>query len=162
MNNKLQKAFKLNKTVTIALILSMVAMWSTVVKADYKSEIIESCQDYQLGKNTDHVNACKLYIDGFIDAAIYTESAAIVEDSQSQIKKAQQSDFLERALQHRVSRLITSEAEFFNAQFCIYREDDRKVIASKIAKAINISALETKPLKQVLFETLMEVYPCEK
>ena len=53
------------------LMLNVVAISAclspSIVLADYKSDIIDSCSAYQTGKDLSEVNACKLYIDGFID-----------------------------------------------------------------------------------------------
>lgn len=161
MNKKLNQILRNNIKTSAALLLSFLLVWSWSAIADYKSEIIASCQAYQTGADKGHANACKLYIDGFIDAAIYTYNGAIIDDSQVNITKAKQSNFMERAYQTRLPRRITSEIDNVNIQFCIARGDDRKAIASKIAKAINISELKHKPLKKILFKTLVNVYPCE-
>jgi hypothetical protein len=47
-------------------------------------------------------------------------------------------------------------------QFCIPLDSDRRKVASDIAKSIDINQLTNKPLKEVLFETLIADFPCPK
>jgi len=146
------------------LILNMVTIglltMSTAVKADFKSDIISSCKAYQQGEDKSEINACKLYIDGFIDSSLLTENGVVKPKAIIERIAPQQSDFLKRAYRTRVlttsSMLSNEEAH----QFCIPREYDRREIASSIAKSMDINQLAHKQLKQVLFETLIADFPC--
>ena len=146
------------------LILNMVTIglltMSTAVKADFKSDIISSCKAYQQGEDKSEINACKLYIDGFIDSSLLTENGVVKPKAIIERIAPQQSDFLKRAYRTRVlttsSMLSNEEAH----QFCIPRECDRREIASSIAKSMDINQLAHKQLKQVLFETLIADFPC--
>ncbi|MFT5756959.1 MAG: hypothetical protein ACI9LM_001684 [Alteromonadaceae bacterium] len=139
--------------------ITLLVMPMTVL-ADFKSDIISSCKAYQQGEDKSEINACKLYIDGFIDSSLLTEDAVVQPKAMIERKSAPQSDFLKRAYQTRVlttsSMLINEEAH----QFCIPREYDRKTIASTVAKSMDTSQLATKKLKEVLFETLIADFPC--
>ena len=146
------------------LILNMAAIgllaMSTAVKADFKSDIISSCKAYQQGEDKSEINACKLYIDGFIDSSLLTENGVVKPKAIIERIAPQQSNFLKRAYRTRVlttsSMLSNEEAH----QFCIPREYDRREIASSIAKSMDINQLAHKQLKQVLFETLIADFPC--
>jgi hypothetical protein len=133
----------------------------TIVLADFKSDIVASCSSYQQGHDKKEINACKLYIDGFIDSSLLTEDAVIQAKATIGNKSKQQSTYLQRAYRTRVS-----DSSFLsthkNYQFCIPREYNRKIVASKVAKSIDINQLAHKPLKEVLFETLIAVFPCSK
>ncbi|WDE08496.1 hypothetical protein SG34_031735 [Thalassomonas viridans] len=151
---------RLNK-VKVLLLAGLLSAMAFSVKADYKSEIIESCRAYQGGSDTGHVNACKLYIDGFIDAAVLTESAAVVDEKPEYAGAVKENAFMQRAYQTRLPRRFSSEFDNIEYQFCLETGEDRKAIASKIAKTLDISELENKPLKKILFETLVSIFPCK-
>ncbi len=131
----------------------------TIVLADFKSDIIASCTAYQQGHNKKVINACKLYIDGFIDSSLLTEDAAVQTKAMIASKPKEQSAFLMRAYKTRVNdpAFLSNDKEY---QFCIPREYDRKVVASGIAKSLDINQLADKPLEEVLLETLIADYPC--
>lgn len=156
---KLKQLVTTLKKAKYLLVISFISAISFSAQADYKSEIVESCQQYQAGADKDHVNACKLYIDGFIDAAVFTESATIVDEKSKKVSE-EQSAFMQRAYQTRSTRRISSQIDNIDYQFCLSLGEDRKLIASKIAKALNISELESKPLKRILSETLSKAFPC--
>jgi hypothetical protein len=128
--------------------------------ADFKSEIINSCKAYQQGKDKSEVNACKLYIDGFIDSSLLTEDAALKSQSMIENARPEQSDFVKRAYQTRVLTTSSVLANEESHQFCIPAEYDRRKIASTVAKSLDIQQLDSKPLKEVLFETLIIGFPC--
>lgn len=134
---------------------------SFTAKADFKSEIIESCLAYQSGTDKHAVNACKLYIDGFIDAAVFTESAAIIDVEQNNTVNKKPSNYMQRVYQTRLSSRLLNQQDDTNYQFCLSSESDRQTIASSIAKAIDIKEIEHKPLKQIVFETLEKQFPCK-
>ena len=159
------KLFQMNSRANKARILVFIGLLSAMsfsVRADYKSEIIDSCRAYQDGGDTGHVNACKLYIDGFIDAAVFTESDAVVDEKPGHFGQVKDNAFMQRAYQTRLPRRLTSELDEINYQFCLENGEDRKAIASKIAKTLNIAELENKPLKKILFETLVRIFPCKQ
>jgi hypothetical protein len=146
------------------LILNMAAIgllaMSTAVKADFKSDIISSCKAYQQGEDKSEINACKLYIDGFIDSSLLNDDGVVKPKAMIERTAPEQSDFLKRAYRTRIlttSSMLSNEDAY---QFCIPREYDRREIASSIAKSMNINQLANKQLKQVLFETLIADFPC--
>ncbi len=144
------------KLTVVGLILT-----PTIVLADFKSDIIASCTAYQQGHDKKEINACKLYIDGFIDSALMTEDAAVQTKAMIASKPKEQSAFLMRAYKTRVydPAFLSKHKEY---QFCIPREYDRKVVASGIAKSMDISQLVDTPLKEILLETLIADYPCSQ
>lgn len=132
----------------------------TIAMADFKSDIIDSCTEYQQGKDTSKINACKLYIDGFIDSALITDDAVIKPRAMIERQSKPTSDYMKRAYR---TRLLTTSSMLANEEaheFCIPRELDRQTLASTVAKSLDIKKLADKPLKEVLFETLIEDYPC--
>lgn len=146
------------------LILNMAAIgllaMSTAVKADFKSDIISSCKAYQQGEDKSEINACKLYIDGFIDSSLLSDDGVVKPKAMIERTAPEQSDFLKRAYRTRVlttSSMLSNEDTY---QFCIPREYDRREIASSIAKSMDINQLAHKQLKQVVFETLIANFPC--
>lgn len=144
----------------LSITVLSVLLIPTIVLADYKSEIISSCTAYQQGNDTKEVNACKLYIDGFIDSSLLTEDAAIQTKAMINSRAKEQSDFLQRAYRTRVNdpAFLSNHKEY---QFCIPRNHDRKELASMIAKSLNINHLDVKPLKEVLLETLIANFKCK-
>lgn len=131
------------------------------VLADFKSDIIASCSAYQQGHNKKEINACKLYIDGFIDSSLLTENAVIAPKAMIEKQPKQLSAYLKRAYKTRVNdSSLLSVSSQKGYQFCIAQEYDRTFIASRIAKSIDINQLTTKPLREVLFETLTANFPC--
>jgi len=139
--------------------IGLLAM-STAVKADFKSDIISSCKAYQQGEDKSEINACKLYIDGFIDSSLLNDDGVVKPKAMIERTAPEQSDFLKRAYRTRIlttSSMLSNEDAY---QFCIPREYDRREIASSIAKSMNINQLANKQLKQVLFETLIADFPC--
>ncbi|WP_281557839.1 hypothetical protein [Thalassomonas sp. RHCl1] len=155
MNSKINKA-------RVLVLVGLLSAMSFSARADYKSEIIDSCRAYQGGGDVGHVNACKLYIDGFIDAAVFTESATVVDEKPGYAGQVKANAFLQRAYQTRLPRRFSSEFDDISYQFCLENGEDRKAIASKIAKTLNIAELENKPLKKILFETLVRIFPCQQ
>lgn len=148
----------ISKSLSVSVIAAIMVITPRIAYADFKTEIINSCTAYQKGTDTSKINACKLYIDGFIDAALLTEEGAT--KSKVIIQSQEQSDYLKRAYQTRLlttSSLITNEDAH---QFCIPKEYDRQTIASSLAKSLNINDLNNLPLKQVLFNTLITDFPC--
>ncbi|MBA6292663.1 hypothetical protein H4J58_10060 [Colwellia sp. MB3u-70] len=146
------------------LILNMAAIgllaMSTAVKADFKSDIISSCKAYQQGEDKSEINACKLYIDGFIDSSLLNDDGVVKPKAMIERTAPEQSNFLKRAYRTRVlttSSMLSNEEAY---QFCIPREYDRREIASSIAKSMDINQLAHKQLKQVIFETLIADFPC--
>lgn len=147
---------------TIILSSAAVALMPVVAFADFKSDIISSCKAYQQGEDKSEINPCKLYIDGFIDSSLLTEDGIVQPKAMIDRNAPQQSDFLKRAYRTRIlttSSMLNSEDSH---QFCIPREYDRKDIASSVAKSMDISQLAEKQLKEVLFETLVSDFPCQK
>lgn len=143
--------------ILVAMFMSLV---SISAKADYKSSIIESCTAYQQGQDNDEVNACKLYIDGFIDSSLLAEEGAVKINGTLQSVEKPQSEFIKRVYQTRLLTRNTLADEEMTYQFCIPRELNRKIIASNIAKALDIKKLENELLKVVVFEALTNKYPC--
>ncbi|MEW6991858.1 Rap1a/Tai family immunity protein [Colwelliaceae bacterium 6441] len=142
---------------TVGLIIS-----PSIALADYKSDIIESCSAYQEGRDVSEVNACKLYIDGFIDASLLTEAGIVKPKAMIERQQQDTSAFLQRAYQ---TRLLTTSSTLNNEnshEFCIPREYERKNIASSLAKSMDINQLNSKSLKEVLFDTLTVDFPCNK
>jgi hypothetical protein len=158
---RLHQMYSMLNKVNIVVLVFLSSVFSFSVQADYKGEIIESCEAYQAGTNKEHVNACKLYIDGFIDAALVTEDALIMSVNQNNGGHAEQSAFVQRAYQTRLPRRLSSKIDNVDYQFCLESDPDRVAIASNIAKELNISELESKPLKKILFETLVRIFPCD-
>lgn len=142
---------------TVGLLLT-----PSVVMADFKSDIIDSCMAYQQGKDTSKINACKLYIDGFIDSALITDDAVIKPRKMIERQSKPTSDYLKRAYQTRLLTTSSMLADEDAHEFCIPKELDRQSLASTVAKSIDIKKLDNKPLKEVLFETLVENFPCQK
>lgn len=142
----------------IYLILFTFFIGSFQVKADYKSELIDECKRYQDNIKTEHINGCKLYIDGFIDSAVLSESAAILSSKQI-VNNQQKSDFIKRVYQ---TRLINGPHydKQVSYQFCIPQEFQRNTIASEVAMLLNIDDLNKKEFKQVVFEALVTKFPC--
>lgn len=130
------------------------------VYADFKSDIIQSCTAYQQGIDKREINACKLYIDGFIDSSLFSENAVTKPEAQIS-QKTQRSDYLKRAYETRLMTTSSMLKDENAHEFCIPLEYDRKEVASQVAKSMNITALENSPLKQVLFETLVAKFPCQ-
>lgn len=133
----------------------------TIVLADFKSDVINSCLAYQQGVDKKEINACKLYIDGFIDSSLLTDDAAVQTKAMINSQPKEQSAFLQRAYKTRVNDpdFLRNHQEY---QFCIPREYDRKDVASRVAKSLNINHLSDKQLKEVLLETLINEFPCSK
>lgn len=145
------------KIITIGVIMS-----PSIALADYKSDIINSCSAYQKGTDVSEVNACKLYIDGFLDASLLTEAGIVKPKAMIEKQQKTTSPFLQRAYQ---TRLLTTSSILINEdshEFCIPREYERKNIASSIAKSMDINQLSNKSLKEVLFNTLIIDFPCNK
>lgn len=151
------KKFKLR---VISLTVIGIILIPTMVLADYKSDIIDSCSTEQQGKDKSEINACKLYIDGFIDSSLLTEDAVIQTKAMLNSQPQEQSAFLKRAYKTRVNdaSFIKSHQEY---QFCLPRKHDRRAIASNIAKSLDTSQLANKPLKEVLLKTLIADFPCK-
>lgn len=143
------------------LITISVVMIPGIALADFKSDIIESCTNYQQGKDKSEINACKLYIDGFIDSSLLSEYA--VSKPKAMIKKDsyQQSEFLQRAYSTRVITSPSSLSTPVSYKFCIPLEYDRKIVASTVAKSLDIASLEDEPLKVVLSKSLTKNFPCK-
>lgn len=151
------KKHLMSKMVALALLCS-----SGTVLADFKSDIISACTAYQHGEDKSELNPCKLYIDGFIDSSLLTENAVVKPQATIERQNAPQSNYMKRAYQ---TRILTTSSILPNEQahqFCIPKEYDRKAIASEIAKSMNINDLENKPLKVVIFETLIADFPCRQ
>lgn len=150
------------KTRIISIAVAGLILIPTVVLADFKSDIIESCSAYQKGHDKKDINACKLYIDGFIDSSLFTKDAVVKPQAMIDRQPKEQSSFLQRAYRTRV----VDDASFLKThksyQFCIPLESDRRELASGIAKSMDINQLANKPLKEVLFETLIADFPCPK
>jgi hypothetical protein len=150
------------KNIRFKFILVCLLLASGSVFADFKSDIIQSCKTYQQGMDRNEINPCKLYIDGFIDSSLLSESAAIKPEALLDKPAEQTSDFMKRAYQTRVTARTSLVANKEIHEFCIPLETDRKSVASKVAKSMNIDELQGKPLKQVVFETLESNFPCSK
>jgi hypothetical protein len=150
------------KTLTHSIIAVTLLAVSGTAFADFKSDIINSCKAYQEGEDKSEINACKLYIDGFIDSSLLTKDGVVKPKAMIGNKSSQQSDFLKRAYQ---TRILTTSSMLKNEeahQFCIPLEYDRKEIASSVAKSMDINQLTKKKLKEVLFETLIADFPCKE
>jgi hypothetical protein len=130
------------------------------VFADFKSEIIKSCKAYQQGIDRSEINPCKLYIDGFIDSSLLSESAVVKPEALIDNLRSPVSDFVKRAYNTRVTARSSLTEKGGDHAFCIPLEEDRRKVVSKIAKSMKIDDLETKYLKEVLFETLVSDFPC--
>ena len=146
----------------LSIVVTGLILIPTVVLADYKSDIIASCSAYQQGHDKSKINACKLYIDGFIDSSLLTKDGAVKPQAMIDRQPKEQSDFLKRAYQTRVVNYSSYLKTHKDYQFCIPLESDRIRVASDIAKSMDINQLNSQPLKEVLFETLIAEFPCPK
>lgn len=119
-------------------------------KADFKSEIIESCTQYQKNDVGKFVNACKLYIDGFIDASMQYHETNI---------NVGKSEFIKRVYRTRTmsGELVSNE---FERPFCIPKKLQRQQVASSVAKSINLSNLDIIDFRLVVHQSLVNQYPC--
>ena len=61
----------------LSIVVTSVLLIPTIVLADFKSDIIASCSAYQQELDKKEINACKLYIDGFIDSSLLTKDGAV-------------------------------------------------------------------------------------
>ena len=130
--------------------ISLVMLIAFNAKADFKSEIIESCTEYQKNDGGKFVNACKLYIDGFIDASMqYHESS----------NNEEKSNFIKRVYRTRTmsGEIVSSN---FERPFCIPKKLTRQEIASTTAKAIDLSNLDIIDFRLVVHQSLVKLYPC--
>lgn len=152
---------KILKSLRLKLVAITLLMSPLVVLADFKADIINSCTDYQKGKDKSGINACKLYIDGFIDSSLLTEDGVVKPKAMINTQPKKQSEFLQRAYQTRVLTTSSMLKDEDAHQFCIPSEYTRTEIASKLAKSIDTSQLNNKQLKEVLFDTLVEDFPCK-
>jgi len=148
------------KNLSLKLISVILLFASGSVFADFKSDIIKSCKAYQQGVDRNEINPCKLYIDGFIDSSLFSESAVVKPEALLDSSTEQASDFMKRAFKTRVTARSSLMKNDDSHSFCIPLENDRKAVASQVAKSIIIGDLQVKPLKQVLFETLVSDFPC--
>lgn len=114
------------KSLMLNLFTLILFISPTVVLADFKSDIIASCTDYQQGKDKSTINACKLYIDGFFDSSLLTNNGVIKPQAMIDQKQKQQSEY------------------------------NRKETASQLAKSIDTHLLNNKQLKEVFFDTLIK------
>ena len=129
---------------------------SGLANAGLKSDIIESCADVQVDKKNSQVNACILYIDGFIDSSLQAKDAKLKTAS----NKADTSDYMQRIYRTRTFGRTDVNDKLADHNFCIPQEYDRKYVASQVAKSMDIKRLENVDLKQVLFDTLVANFPC--
>ncbi len=146
----------------LSIVVTSVLLIPTIVLADFKSDIIASCSAYQQGLDKSEINACKLYIDGFIDSSLLTKDGAVKPQAMIDRQPKEQSDFLKRAYRTRVVDYSSYLKTHKDYQFCIPLDSDRRKVASGIAKSIDINQLTNKPLKEVLFETIIADFPCPK
>jgi hypothetical protein len=130
------------------------------VFADFKSDIIKSCKAYQQGIDLSEINSCKLYIDGFIDSSLLSESAVVKPEALIDNPRAPVSDFVKRAYNTRVTARSSLTEKGGEHEFCIPLEEDRRKVVSKVAKSMKIDDLQAKSLKEVLFEALVSEFPC--
>ena len=121
-----------------------------VAKADFKSEIIESCAHYQKNDGGKAVNACKLYIDGFIDASMQYHESTNNDDK---------SEFIKRVYRTRTmsGEIVNSD---FERPFCIPKKMQRQQVASSVAKALDLSNLDITDFRIVVHHSLVKLYPC--
>ena len=146
-------------TFTTMLAIGFLAAPSSA-KADFKSSIIDSCSAYQQGSDAEEVNACKLYIDGFIDSSLLAEEGVVKPKSMIKRKQPEQTDYIKRVYNTRLFSRDEHANKMETYQFCIPREYDRKAIASNLAKSLDISALNNRRLKDVVFTALITKFPC--
>jgi len=135
------------KNVLVAVGVMLTAF---VAKADFKSEIIESCTQYQNNDGGKVVNACKLYIDGFIDASMQYHGSASNDDK---------SEFIKRVYRTRTmsGEIVSSD---FERPFCIPKKLQRQQVASTTAKSIDLSNLDIVDFRLVVHQSLVKLYPC--
>jgi len=135
------------KNVLVAVAFMLTAF---VAKADFKSEIIESCTQYQKNDGGKIVNACKLYIDGFIDASMQYHETASNDDK---------SEFIKRVYRTRTmsGEIVSSD---FERPFCIPKKLERQQVASTTAKSIDLSNLDIIDFRLVVHQSLVKLYPC--
>lgn len=138
---------KIVKSIFIVVGLSLM---SFVVRADFKSEIIESCTQYQKNDGGKVVNACKLYIDGFIDASMQYHERANNSDK---------SEFIKRVYRTRTMSgdIVSTD---FERPFCIPKKLTRQEVASTTAKSIDLSNLDIIDFRLVVHQSLVKLYPC--
>lgn len=135
------------KNVLVAVVFTLAAF---VVKADFKSEIIESCTKYQSNDGGPVINACKLYIDGFIDASMQYDASELVSEK---------SDFIKRVYRTRTMSGELTKSEDAKA-FCIPANKSRTAIASEVAKSLDLSSYDQDGLRAVVHHSLVQKYPC--
>jgi hypothetical protein len=133
-----------------------------VSMADFKSDIIASCTAYQQGHDVSEVNACKLYIDGFIDSSLLAKDAVVKPQEMIDQDSSKPSEYLTRAYESRVFNSPSSSVTQTSYQFCTPLEYDRKLVASRVAKSLDIKKLMEKPLKVVVLETLIDDFSCQQ
>lgn len=153
---------KVLKKIMLKVLFVGIIVSPSAAIASYKSEIIDSCSAYQAGIDDEHINACKLYIDGFIDASLLTDMGAVMPKEMLNDKTSAKSAYLERAYQTRLLSTASMIKGEDVHQFCIPLEYDRKKIASTLAKSIDINKLADQSLNEVLFATLVINFPCKQ
>lgn len=150
-----------NSITTLKTLAFSLVFFSTTVEADLKQEISRACSDYQSGEDKSLVNGCKLYIDGFIDSAILSATATLGNSERSQKKLVTENAFFRRAIETRLGEVVSRGTGDTTYEFCIPKNAERSSIASTIAKSMDISSLNEKPLKHILFTTLVSNFPCK-
>ncbi|NVK25891.1 MAG: hypothetical protein HWE10_13265 [Gammaproteobacteria bacterium] len=143
-----KKHLKRNASIVVLMFCSGLA------QASLKSSVIDSCQAYQNGQDDNKVNACTLYIDGFIDSSLQDGSAK--NDA-----KQQKSEYMQRVYRTRTfGRTDVETNDVAQHSFCLPKSDDRMAVAVDVAKAIDIEQLKGSDLKSVLLDTLVNRFPC--
>ena len=145
---------------TAKVLIVLAALGAGAAQADFKSEIGASCQNYQQGLKVSEINACKLYIDGFIDSSLLADEGAIMPQAIINTERPERSPFIKRVYQTRLLTMSGAQSDSEIHSFCLPMELSRPEIASTLAKAIDIDALESKPMQQVVFDALVQEYPC--
>ena len=146
--------FRINQFLMLSV--SLFLLFDAKASTSIKHEVVQSCRDYQNGVDKSANNLCKVYINGFIDAAILANDAIVGDKVES---KEERSALFQRALKYRTSEGSIASADD-SADFCIPSYEKLSSIKSNVINQLNVDELAVKSFKFELHQTLAKLYPC--
>ncbi|WP_448567932.1 Rap1a/Tai family immunity protein [Thalassotalea ganghwensis] len=142
--------------------LAATLVFSQVSFADSVSAtVIESCQTERQTASNSKTSACKVYIEGFLDA-LAIDWRNITRATPSVAHQNESTGFINRAYQTRVTERPSLPMANSPSHICLPESTSNSLVVETVIKAIKGGSLEKKSLNQTVLDILIEQFPCDK
>ncbi|MFT4939009.1 MAG: hypothetical protein ACI88A_002041 [Paraglaciecola sp.] len=151
--------YSLVKPTRIAFIVILISSFMLPSVGQAKDfNLIKSCQSLS-DKLEEHADsACYVYIQGFLDGAVLTDSKIMQEID----KRSNMSEFSQRVIRNRLGMQRGSSPDTYLAEFCLATEKASKQDILTVIRIVQSSEAENIQPGDLIYDAVRTSFPCSR